>query len=137
MLSAARRTRCSTVAHDPEVEAAGLLVVVAGGSELLQAADFGLDVVGFQVEVHAFLAGLGVGGVLQQDADLGVGQAELAVDVSAVGSDGFLGAAERTPPEGDGLVQVVNVDHEKPVVVRSGSRIRWRSCSAAPGPAAE
>jgi len=57
------------VAHDPEVEAADLLVVVAGCSELLQAADFGLDVVGFEVEVHAFLAGLGVIRPLQQDAD--------------------------------------------------------------------
>ena len=32
------------VAHDPEVEAAELLVVVAGGAELLQAVNFGLDV---------------------------------------------------------------------------------------------
>ena len=114
-------------------------MVVPGCAELLQAADFGLDVVGLQVEVHAFLAGLRVGGVLQQDADFGVGQAELAVDVSAVGSDGFLGAADRTPPEGDGLVQVVNVDHEvtdTAAVAHAVSRVDSRIQSAYAGSAA-
>lgn len=35
------------VAHDPEVEAAFLLVVLAGGTEGFEAGDFGVDVVGF------------------------------------------------------------------------------------------
>ena len=47
--------------HHLEVEAAALLVAVAGCAELFQTADFGFDVVGLQV--HAFLAGLVVGGV--------------------------------------------------------------------------
>jgi hypothetical protein len=41
-----RRTRCPRVAQHPEVIAALLLVVVAGGAERFQALDLGLDVVG-------------------------------------------------------------------------------------------
>jgi hypothetical protein len=35
------------IAEDPEVLAAFLLVVVAGGAEGFETADFGLDIVGF------------------------------------------------------------------------------------------
>ena len=54
------------IAEDPEILAAFLLVVVAAGSEAFEAPDFGFDVVGFQVEVHPLLVGLGVGDALQQ-----------------------------------------------------------------------
>jgi hypothetical protein len=55
-------------AEDPEVVAAFLLVVLAGDAEGFEAADFGLDVVGFEVEVHALLVRLGIGGPLEQNA---------------------------------------------------------------------
>ena len=48
------------VAEDPEVVAAFLLVVVTGGAEGFEMANFGLDVVGFQVGVHPLLVGLEV-----------------------------------------------------------------------------
>src|SRR6266581_963603 len=46
------------VAQDPEVKAAFGLVIPAGGAEGFQPGDFGLHVVGFQVQVHALLADL-------------------------------------------------------------------------------
>ena len=46
------------VAEYPEVVAALLLVVPAGCAERFESLDLGLDVVGFEVEVHAFFAGL-------------------------------------------------------------------------------
>ena len=53
------------VAEDAEVVAAFLLVVLAGGAEGFEAADFGLAVVGFEDEVHALLVRLGIGGPLE------------------------------------------------------------------------
>ena len=44
----------------PEVVAAFLLVVPACGSEGFEPLDLGLDVVGFEVEVHPLLVGLRV-----------------------------------------------------------------------------
>jgi hypothetical protein len=58
------------VAHDPEVEAALLLVVVAGRAQRFQALDLGVNIVGLQVEVHAFLGDLLVVGALEQHAEL-------------------------------------------------------------------
>jgi hypothetical protein len=40
------------VAHDPEVKAALLLMVIAGRAQRLQALDLTLKIVGLQVEVH-------------------------------------------------------------------------------------
>jgi hypothetical protein len=65
------------IAEDPEVVAAFLLMVPAGGAELFEAADFGLDVVRLQIEVHALFVRLGVGGPLEQDADVGIGERSL------------------------------------------------------------
>ena len=42
------------VAQDPEVEAALLLMVIAGRAQRLQASDLGLNIVGLQVKVHPF-----------------------------------------------------------------------------------
>jgi hypothetical protein len=42
----------SGVAHDPEVKAALLLMVIAGRAQRLQALDLTLKIVGLQVEVH-------------------------------------------------------------------------------------
>jgi integrase len=44
------------VAHDPEVKAALLLMVIAGRAQRLQALDLGLNIVGLQVQVHPFLS---------------------------------------------------------------------------------
>jgi hypothetical protein len=51
-------------------------VIPPGGAERLEAADLSLDVVGLQVEVHAFFAGLLVVGFLQEDPYLRVWEAE-------------------------------------------------------------
>lgn len=64
------------VAHDPEVKAALLLMVIAGRAQRLQALDLGLNIVGLQVEVHPFLGDLLVVGALEQDPDLGVRESE-------------------------------------------------------------
>ena len=71
----------------------------------------GLDVVGFEVEVHPLLVGLRVCGALKQDPDLGVGQASSGRRV-AVRVEGLLGGAERGGPEGGALVEVGDVDDE-------------------------
>ena len=60
------------VAHDPEVKAALLLMVIAGRAQRLQALDLGLNIVGLQVEVHPFLGYLLVVGALEQHPDLGI-----------------------------------------------------------------
>ena len=78
-------------------------MVVSGRAELLQPADLNVDVVSLQIEVHALLADLSVGGVLQQDSDVGVRPLELAVDVPAGRSDGLLNGIEGGGPKGDGL----------------------------------
>ena len=46
------------VAHDPEVKAALLLMVIAGRAQRLQASDLRLDIVGLQVQVHPLLGDL-------------------------------------------------------------------------------
>jgi hypothetical protein len=78
------------VAEDAEVVAAFLLVVLAGGAEGFEAADFGLAVVGFEVEVYALLVRLGIGGPLEQNADVRVGESEFAVDLAAGLAERFL-----------------------------------------------
>lgn len=87
-------------------------MVPAGGAEGLEPGDLGFDVVGFDVQVHALLAGLGVAGLLEQDADLGVGQAQAAVDGAAGLGEGFLGGTEGGGPEGGAGLQVGDVDDE-------------------------
>lgn len=46
------------IAQHPEVEASFLLVIPAGGAQLLQPLDLGFDGVSFDVEVHALLGSL-------------------------------------------------------------------------------
>jgi hypothetical protein len=87
-------------------------MVPAGGAEGFEAGDFGFDVVGFDVQVHALFAGLGVAGLLEQDADLGVREDQAAVDGAAGLGQGFFGGAEGGSPEGGALVQVGDVDDE-------------------------
>jgi hypothetical protein len=72
----------SQIAEDPEVVAAFLLVVPAGGAEGFEPANFGLDVVGLQIQVHPLLVRLGVVGPLEQDADVGIGESEFAIDLA-------------------------------------------------------
>ena len=78
------------VAQDPEVKAAFGLVIPAGGAESLQPADFGFHVVGFQVEVHTFLAGLPVAGLRQENPYLGIREAEPTVKCDGFARTRFL-----------------------------------------------
>jgi hypothetical protein len=71
------------VAHYPEVEASLLLVIPAGSAEGFKPPYLGLHVVSLQVEMHALLGGLLVIGLLQQDADVGVWEPQLSIDVGA------------------------------------------------------
>jgi hypothetical protein len=100
------------VAHDPEVKAALLLVVMAGRAQRLQALDLGLNIVGLQVEVHAFLGDLHVVGALQQHPNLGVWKSEQSVDGAALLRQRLLGGVEGGRPERDPTVEVVDVDDE-------------------------
>ena len=51
-------------------------------------------------------------GALQQDAGLGVGQSEAAVDLAACLGEGFILGVQGGGSEGDAGVQVVHVDDE-------------------------
>lgn len=53
--------------------AALLLMVPSLGAEGFELAYLGLYVVGFEVEMHAHLGGLGVAGSLEKDSHVGVG----------------------------------------------------------------
>ena len=55
-------------------------MVIAGRAQRLQALDLGLNIVGLQVQVHAFLGYLLVVGALEQHPDLGVRESESPVD---------------------------------------------------------
>src|SRR6266540_3647004 len=100
------------VAEYPEVVAALLLVVPAGGAERFEAFDFSFNVVGFEVEVHPLLGDLHVVGALQQHPNLGVREPQAPVDVAARLRQRLVGGVERGRPELDGAVEVVAVDHE-------------------------
>jgi hypothetical protein len=91
------------VAHDPEVKAALLLVVITGRAERFQALDLGLHIVGFQVEVHSFLGDLLVIGALKQHPDLGVRESQASVDVALAGRPHNRDALVFTAPMGGPL----------------------------------
>ena len=114
------------VAHDPEVKAALLLMVIAGRAQRLQALDLGLNIVGLQVQVHPFLGDLLVVGPLEQHPDLGVRESEQSVDGAAPLREGLLGGVQGGRPERDPTVEVVDVDNEledaAAVVVMGGRR---------------
>src|SRR5215211_5599806 len=100
------------VAHDPEVKAALLLVVIAGRAQRLQAFDLGLNIVGLQVEVHPFLGDLLVVGALEQHPNLRVRKSEQSVDGAAPLGQLLLGGVQGGRPERDPTVEVVDVDDE-------------------------
>jgi hypothetical protein len=100
------------VVQDPEVKAAFGLVIPAGGAEGFQSCDFGFHVVGFQVEVHTFLAGLPVAGLLQENPYLGIREAEPTVNVTALLGHGFFGGVKRLRPERDAVLEIGDVDDE-------------------------
>jgi hypothetical protein len=58
------------IAQDPELKSAFFLVIPARGTESFKAAYFGFDIVGLHVEVHSFLGGLRVAGLLQENSYL-------------------------------------------------------------------
>jgi hypothetical protein len=99
-------------AQDPEIKAAFIVMIPPGGTERLQAADFGLHIVGFQVQVHAFLGGLLVAGLLQQDPYFRIRKTEPAVDGTALLGQGFFGGVERRRPERDALLKIGDIDDE-------------------------
>src|SRR5215208_5477263 len=118
------------VAHDPEVKAALLLMVIAGRAQRLQALDLGLNIVGLQVQVHPFLGDLLVVGALEQHPDLGVGESEQSVDGAAPLRELLLGGVQGGRPERDPTVEVVDVDDElqqAAAVVGHGRRSLMRS----------
>jgi hypothetical protein len=78
------------VSHYPEVVATLLLVIPASCTELFEATHFGFNIVGFEIEVHPFLAAFGVSGELEQHTYLGIREAEAAVDLAALRVDRFL-----------------------------------------------
>ena len=82
------------VTQDPELESVLCLVIPSRGTERLKAADFGLDVIGLQVEVHALFGGLLVASFLHEDPDLGVRETEPADDVADLLGHGFAGGVE-------------------------------------------
>src|SRR5829696_5785189 len=127
------------VAHDPEGKAALLLVVIAGRAQRLQALDLRLNIVGLQVQVHAFLGDLLVVGALEQHPNLGVRESEQSVDGAALLGQRLLGGVEGGRPERDPTVEVVDVDDEledaAAVVSHEGSDLMrstttWWACSS-------
>ena len=109
------------VAHDPQVKAALLLMVIAGRAQPLQASDLGLNIGGLQVEVHAVLGCLLVVGALEQHPDLGVGESEQSVDGAAPLRQWLLGGVQGGRPERDPTVQVVDVKTNCKTRLRGGS----------------
>jgi hypothetical protein len=87
-------------------------VVVPASAEGFESCDFGVNVVGLDVEVHSLLGRLLVASELQENADLGVGQLEFPVDRAARLRQLFLGGVQGGGPETHARVEVVNVDHE-------------------------
>jgi hypothetical protein len=100
------------VVQDPEVKAAFGLMIPADGAESLSPADFDLHVVGFQVQVHTFLAGFPVAGLLQENPYLGIRETEATVNVTALLGHGLFGGAERLRPERDAVLEIGDVDDE-------------------------
>jgi integrase len=82
-------------------------MVIAGRAQRLQALDLGLNIVGLQVEVHAFLGDLLVIGALEQHPNLGVGESEQSVDGAAPLGEWLLGGIQGSRPERDPTVEVV------------------------------
>jgi len=60
------------VAQYPKVESAFHLMIPPGSAERFKAANFGFNVIGLQVKVHAFFGGLFVVGLLKKDSYLRV-----------------------------------------------------------------
>jgi hypothetical protein len=114
------------VAHDPEVKAALLLVVIAGRAERFQGSDLGLHVVGLQVEVHPFLETFSSSVRWSSTRISASGESEPPVDVAALLGQWLLDGVEGGGPERDRSVEVVAVDHEvadaTAVMVMSGGR---------------
>lgn len=63
---------CPRIAHHPKVESSLLLVAPARSAKCFEALNLGLDVVGFQVEMHSFLESLGIISLLEKDTDFGI-----------------------------------------------------------------
>lgn len=72
----------------------------------LESLHFGVEVVRFDVEAHALLGDLLIGGLLEQKPNLGVREAEAEVDKAALLGEAFFGGAEGSGPERDALVEV-------------------------------
>lgn len=100
------------IAQDPGLKPAFGLVIPPGGTERLKAADLGLDVVGLHVQVHSLPGGLLVAGLLQEDPDLRVRQAQPTVDGAAQLGQTFLGGVERGRPEPHAAVKVGDIDDQ-------------------------
>jgi hypothetical protein len=98
------------VAQYPKVESAFRLMIPPGGAKRFKTANFGFNVVGLQVKVHAFFGGLFVAGLLEKDSYLRVRDTEPAVYVAAIFTQGFFGSIKCRRPERNTLIKVRNVN---------------------------
>jgi hypothetical protein len=89
-----------------------LLVIPPGGSEVFETTHFSINIVGFDVEVHAFFGCLGVLSELEQNAKVGVRQPQATVDAAATFAQLLFLGVERGRPECDASIQIVYIDDE-------------------------
>jgi hypothetical protein len=110
------------VAEDPEVKSAFCLVIQPGGSQRFKALNFGFNVIGLQIKVHAFFGGFFVVGLLKKDAYLRVWKTESAIYVTAIFSQRFFGSVECCRPEQDALIEVRDVNDK----VAETAPVHWQ-----------
>ena len=83
----------------PEIESAFHLMSKPGSAERFKAVNFGLNIIGLQVKVHAFFGDLFVAGPLEKDSDFRVWNTESAIYLAAIfrtGSSTALAPPTRT-----------------------------------------
>jgi hypothetical protein len=71
------------ITQHPEIKGTFLLVIPSCGAEFLQALNFGFDIVGLYINVHALFRDLFVIGCLEADSYVSVGEPKVPVNVVA------------------------------------------------------
>jgi hypothetical protein len=100
------------IVQHPEVEASFLLVIPPCSAERFKALNLCLDIVGFQVKVHALFRDLLVVALLEKDSYFRIRKPKFSVDRGACFVHRLVGSAECCGPEGSAFVKVRNVDYE-------------------------
>ena len=85
-------------------------MIPPGGAKRFETANFGFNVVGLQVEMHAFFAGLPVTGLLEKNPDLRIRDTQFAVYVAAIFRQTFLGSVKCRRPERNAVFKIRNVN---------------------------